>query len=379
MFVLDADAHVEENEATFTDEYLEPAYRDRRPRVVGLDQRAVWVIDDRIYPQRVGKGANTFATPPSLGAELTALSASKPDTLPSMTLSDVNARIQQMAAEQIDLQVIYPTLFLAYSLTDDPAFGNALCRAYNNWIGDVCSQQPDRLKWVCVVNMEDVAGAAAEIRRCRRERDAAGVVILGTAGDRKLDDPALEPFWAEAADLDCPVAVHVGWSSPSLSRIFDNVYDAITLSFTFSLFTGFTDVVAGGVLDRHPNLRVAFLEAGCQWVPFLLDRMDHYHEVAVGRGRWNYNAREKPSDYIARGNVFLSAEVDDKLFPYCLERWGAERFLFASDIPHGDREYDAVNDLLARQDVPEAAKPLFLCENARRFYGWSELPPPLRR
>src|SRR5215210_4864988 len=326
MFVLDADAHVEEWEATFADDYLEPAYRDRRPRVVALDQRAVWVIDDHIFPQRVGRGANTFATPPSIGQQLTALSASKPDTLPSMTLDDVDARVRQMAAERIDLQVIYPTLFLAYSLTDDAAFQNALCRAYNNWIGDVCSQRADRLKWVCVVNMEDVAGAVAELQRCRRERDPAGVVILGTAGDRKLDDSAVEPFWAEAADLDFPVAVHVGWSSPSLSHIFDNVYDAITLSFTFSLFTGFTDVVAGGVLDRHPNLRVAFLEAGCQWVPFLLDRMDHFHEVAVGRGRWSYAAREKPSDYIARGNVFLSAEVDDKLFPYCLERWGAERF-----------------------------------------------------
>ena len=120
VFLGLADAHVEENEATFTDEYLEPAYRDRRPRVAALDQRAVWVIDDRIFPQRMGRGAHTFATPPSIGAQLTALSASKPDTLPSMTLSDVGARISQMAAERLDLQVIYPTLFLIY-LTDDVA------------------------------------------------------------------------------------------------------------------------------------------------------------------------------------------------------------------------------------------------------------------
>ena len=143
MYVLDADAHVEESEATFADAYLEPAYRDRRPQVVALGERAVWVIDDHIFPQRVGKGANTFATPASIGGRPTPLTATKPDPLPSILLSDVDARIRQMDAERLDLQVIYPTLFLAYPLTDDPRLYNALCRSYNSWIADVCSQRPD--------------------------------------------------------------------------------------------------------------------------------------------------------------------------------------------------------------------------------------------
>jgi predicted TIM-barrel fold metal-dependent hydrolase len=370
MFVLDADAHVEESPATFADAYLAPAYRARRPQVAALGERGVWVIDDRIFPQRVGKGAHTFATPATVGSRPTPLTSTKPDELASITLDDVDARLRQMDAERLDVQVIYPTLFLAYPLTDDPAFATALCAAYNSWIADICNQRRERLKWVCVVNLDDVPGAVAEVRRCRRELDAAAVVVLGTVGDRKLDDPLLDPFYAAACDLDLPVAVHVGWSSPSLNHIYDNVYDAITLPFAFSLLTGFVDIVTGGVLDRHPTLRTVFLEAGCEWVPFLLDRMEHYHEVAVGRGRWNYNAREAPSAYLERGNVFLSCEVDDRLLPYCIERLGADRFIFASDIPHGDREYDAVNTLLARTDVPEAAKPLILGENARKFYGW---------
>ena len=370
MYILDADAHVEESPATFSDDYLDPAFRDRRPQVVALGERGVWVIDDRIFPQRVGKGANTFSTPASVGDRPTPLTASKPDPLESIILADVDARLRQMDAERLDLQVIYPTMFLAYPLTDDPAFHTALCRSYNSWLADVCRPRHERLKWVCVVNLDDVPGAVAEIRRCRRELDTAAVVILGTAGDRKLDDPAFDPFYAAACDLDLPVAVHVGWSSPSLSRIFDNVYDAITLPFTFSLFTGFCDIIGGGVLDRHPTLRTVFLEAGCEWVPFLVDRMEHYHEVAVGRGRWNYNAREAPSAYLEKGNVFLSAEVDDKLLPYCFERFGADRFIFASDMPHGDREYGAVDEMLARTDIGEEAKRLFLADNARRFYGW---------
>jgi len=372
LLVIDADAHVEESPATFADPYLDPAFRERRPRVVALDdQRAVWVIDDRLFPQRVGKGAHTFATPAAVGERPTALTARKPDPLPSITLADVAARLRQMDAEQLDIQVIYPTLFLAYPLTDDPALYRALCRAYNSWIADICRQRPDRLKWACVVPLDDVAGAVQELRRCRHELGASAVVILGTAGDRKLDDPALDPFYATCTELDLPVAVHVGWSSPSLGRIYDNVYDAITLPFVFSLFTGFTDILTGGVLDRHPRLRVAFLEAGCQWVPFLLDRLEHYYAVAVERGRWNYDARERPSAYLARGNVFLSAEVEEALLPYCFQRWGADKFLFASDMPHGDREYGAVAELLERPDLDAAAKRAFLADNACRFYGWS--------
>ena len=69
------------------------------------------------------------------------------------------------------------------------------------------------------MNLDDVPGAIAEIRRSRREANAAAVVILGTAGDRKLDDLALDPFYAACCVIDSPLAVHVGWSSPSLSRI----------------------------------------------------------------------------------------------------------------------------------------------------------------
>ena len=47
----------------------------------------------------------------------------------------------------VDVQVIYPTLFLVY-LTDDPKLEAALCRAYNRFIANACAKAPDRLKWV---------------------------------------------------------------------------------------------------------------------------------------------------------------------------------------------------------------------------------------
>jgi predicted TIM-barrel fold metal-dependent hydrolase len=368
MAVIDADAHVEESPATFADPYWDPAFAERRPQVIQARESAYWLIDGRLWPRRQGRGAHHFATPAAVGSAKTPWTATKPDPLESITLSDVDARIQYNRSQGIDLQVIYPTLFLAWPLTDDMALQNALVHCYNSWIAAVCAPRSEQLKWVAVVNLGDVAEAVREVRRAR-QRGAVGVMTLGLVGDEKLDSVRFDPFYAELEELDLPLAVHVGWPSPTLASVYDTVYDSLVLPFTVSLFTGFLDLVGGGVLDRFPQLRVCFFEAGCQWVPFLLDRMDHYYEVGVERGRWAYQAKERPSEYIRRGNVYFGFEVEDRLLPEVLSWIGADKFLYASDIPHGDRMFDSVRYLQGRTDISEADKQLLLYENARRFYG----------
>jgi hypothetical protein len=63
MRVIDADGHVEENLETFSDKYFEPAFCSMRPRVTGMDGLAYWVIDEQLYPRRVGPGCHNLGTP----------------------------------------------------------------------------------------------------------------------------------------------------------------------------------------------------------------------------------------------------------------------------------------------------------------------------
>lgn len=369
MNAFDADAHVEESPATFSDAFLDPAFRDRRPQVVMLEgQGPVWAIDQRIFPRRTGRGAHHFSTPASVGETPSSFTATKRDELGSITLADVDARLRQMDVDGIERQVIYPTLFLAYPLTEDEAYAGALCRSYNRWIAETCDRQADRMLWVCTVNLGDPGGAVEEVRRARAD-GAVGCMVLGTVGDRTLDDPAFDPFYAALCDLDMALAVHVGWSSPSLTSLYDNVYDALVVPFTTTLFTGFLHIIASGVLDRFPKLRVCFFEAGCQWVPFLLDRMEHYHEMAVGRGRWQYRAKQSPMAYVRGGNVYFGFEVEDRILPQVIDMVGPDALIYASDIPHGDREWDSGRTLEARSDLDEPAKRKLLVDNGLRFYG----------
>jgi len=117
------------------------------------------------------------------------------------------------------------------------------------------------------------------------------------------------------------------------------------------------------------KLRVCFFEAGCQWVPFLLDRMEHCHEVAVGRGCWEYRAKRSSMEYARGGNIYFGFEVDDRILPEAIDMLGPDVFIYASDIPHGDREWDSVQKLNSRTDIDESAKQKLLVDNGLRFYG----------
>jgi hypothetical protein len=133
--VVDADTHIAEPEAMWKliDEKMAP----RRPVLVGLpedtwfgDRNALWLIDGNIFPKPAGKGSYRLVTPSAQKAE----KVRGDIAISSREISDVAARLKDMDRLGVDVQVIYPTLFLVY-LTDDAELETALCRAYNSWLG----------------------------------------------------------------------------------------------------------------------------------------------------------------------------------------------------------------------------------------------------
>ncbi|HZU04561.1 MAG TPA: amidohydrolase family protein [Chloroflexota bacterium] len=367
--VIDADAHVEEWAETFSDKYLDPAFRARRPEIVVTERSVHWLIDSQLFPRFTGPGAHSLGTPTGAGLERFTYTRLKPESVESQELRDLAARLADMDREGIDVQVIYPTLFLV-RLTEDPAFAAALCASYNRWLGDVLAGQ-ERLKWVGVVALDDPAAAAQEVRRVK-ELGAVGVMIHGTAGTRMLNHPSLLPFWEECARNDLAVAVHVAWSCPPLNQMFDQLYYATLIPFVFPVLMGFITILSGGLLDRYPTLRIGFFEAGCQWVHFLIDRMDHRYaflqKVGSGTRAAPVAAQRPPSEYLRSGQVYISGEVEDALLPQAIALVGEDQFLFASDMPHVDREPYAARILQERPDLSATAKQKILEANPRRFY-----------
>jgi len=369
MPVIDADGHVEEHEATFSDDFLEPAFRDRRPVIVASGNRAFWMCDDRLIPKLVGRACNVMGTPTGYGHVPREITAAKPESVESLELHGTAIRLADNQREDIDLQVLYSTLFLAGPLSADPQVNQALCRSWNRWIAQVCSEDQEHFRWVAVVDLADVAGAVTTLREARGLPGNLGVMLLGTVGDRMLDAPEFEPFWAAAAEMDLPVAVHVGWPCPSLNNLYDNLFNSQVAPFVISLFMAFVNAVSSGLFDRYPQLRVAFLEAGSEWLPYWINRMQHYYEVSERIPQIDYRAKEPPLTYLQRGNIYVTAEAEEPLLPQVLAQCGDDCLLWASDIPHSDRERFAVRHLRAREDVSDTSKTKLLWDNPRRFYG----------
>jgi predicted TIM-barrel fold metal-dependent hydrolase len=374
MRVIDADGHVEENPLTFSDKYFDPAFRSQRPQVVpGIeDGLAYWMIDEQLFPRRVGRGCNNLGTPVSYQGKPVRHALRKPDTIGSMELTNLRERLQIMDEEGIYLQVLYPTLFLAYPLSCNPAYVTALGDAYNRWLGDVlCGQE--RLKWVGVVNLDDGPASVRQVKEAKK-LGAVGMMILGTAGDRLLDDPSLLPFYEALAQEALPLAVHVGWACPSLNNLYSHIYPSGVIAFSMPVLMGLVSLMSGGILDRFPNLRVVFLEAGCLWVHFILERLHHRYQHSA-KNLANVVSRTapiqklEPMEYVKRGSLYFSTEVEDALLPQVLDLVGDGQIVFGSDMPHGDRERFAEKILRHRTDISEAQKTKILESNPLRFYG----------
>ena len=401
----DCDSHVEESELTFADRYWDQRYRGRRPVVRVTDEMGglSFIVDSISHPRLVGASPVTGAVPVSHQGETsrffkrrTAAAAERGhiDTLESCELHNAAARVAQMDREDVAVQVNFPTMMLTWPIAHDPKIGCAVARSYNNWMADISSQAPDRLKWVTVIDPADIPESVREMERTK-EIGSAGLMLLGTVGNKHLDDRSMEPIWATAEELDMPVAVHPGFTSSALEEVYSTISDAVMISFVFTELLGYYAVMRSGLLDRYPKLRVGFMENGARWVDYLTMRIEensgrlnqrttgtgirpNLEEADIGGssgfGRQKaYRGELLPSEYIRSGRVFVNCEVDEEQLPFVVEQYGSDFLLFASDVPHGHRVTDPVGKMLARTDLSEETKRKILVDNVARFYG---LPVP---
>lgn len=363
--IIDTDAHVEEHPAMFARLAEDPAWAALAPRVVEGPDRAYWWIGARLVPNPHGWGAMTAGTPhrPAATEDPTRRSH-----VGSQLLTDPAARLQEMDAEGIDLSVVFPTLFLLYPLAPDPGLATALCQAYNDWMAETLAPFAQRLKWVATLPHHDPEAAVAALERAVAQ-GAVGVQILGTAGETAWDHPMWEPLWAAAERAAMPICVHVGWSQPSLTQLASNIYTSIVGPFVLPLMTALTSFIGGRILDRHPRLKVGFFEGGVEWAPFWLDRLARFYRQPPGGMDRRLLPDRHPLEYVRDGNVVFSCELDEARIAMAAEAIGNDAIVYASDLPHSHRVFDAIGQFRARTDLDEETKAKILSHNGLRFYG----------
>ncbi len=288
--------------------------------------------------------------------------------------ADPGARLADMDGEGIDQAILYPTIGLYFSVVDDPAASVRLAAAYNDWLAGYCAADPRRLFGAALLPLQDPDAAARELRRAVTELGfVAGFVRPNPCLGRSLCDRAYDVVWDAAEDLDVPVGIHEGSSVivPTLGS--DRPFNPLVLhavSHPFEEMLACAQLIAFGVLERHPGLRCIFLESGGGWAPFWLERLD---AQAESFGGFCPDLSLRPSEYFAR-QCAISFEVDERTLPVLAPLVGPDRIVWGSDYPHHDATFPGAVDTLRATIAPcsTATQAKILGLNARGVY---RLPP----
>lgn len=362
MSVIDADTHVDETEDTWSfmqagDEELKPATAYPKDQEIARRQMRYWMIDGRRQIRFVRNDEETKTTEET------------------RELKDVTARLKHMDRMGVDVQVMYPTLFLV-EFTEKPEVSLALRRSYNRWMADRWAQSGGRLRWVALPPTLSMDKALEELRFAK-DHGACGVL---KKGDREagvwVNDPYFFPLYEEAQKLDMPICFHTGSGVPDFTP---------ARQFTFSRFYrillpvvhAFQSLIVHGVPDQFPKLRFGFIEATASWVPFVLYEirrtLDKNKERPSSVLRTAVKVEEIPADILSRNRMYVSCQVDEDL-RYLIQHTGEDNLVVGSDYSHNDsaQEMDFMGLLKARAergDISPAAVKKITQDNPRAFYG----------
>jgi predicted TIM-barrel fold metal-dependent hydrolase len=317
--------------------------RDLRPRVVATPDNETsggesWLIDG-IY---IGKARN-------VGHD-TAKAAREMD--------DIGARLKHMDDLGVDVQVLYPTIFLR-PFTRRPELELAITRSYNRWLIDIWKRAPERLRWVAVLPLLSMDKALEEARFAK-ENGACGIFIRGLEGDKRLSDAHFFPLYEEAGRLDLPVCVH---SATGSFAVHDFFLDECGFSkFKLAVVGSFHTLIFNNIPDKFPRTKFAFVEVSSQWVPYAI------HDFA--RRKERSGVRVDKSDVLRKNRIYVACQTDDDL-PYVLKYAGENHLVIGTDYGHNDTSAELLALRKLKEDgaVPPHVVNKILDDNARALYG----------
>jgi aminocarboxymuconate-semialdehyde decarboxylase len=270
-------------------------------------------------------------------------------------ISNAAARVADMDREGIAKQAISCVPFLMYpEVAND--LGLAIAQVNNDAMAALARSDSEHFVPLASVPMQDPPTAAKELERAAK-LGLRGVEIPPKVFERQLDEPEFEVFWAAAESLQMAVCIHPFEAAPTgaLSRYFlgnlvGNLYD-----------TGLAGalLIYGGVLERHPKLKVVLYHAGGA-LPALVGRLDMGYRLVA---ECKQAIPRAPSTYVSQLHFDIIAHSRDML-GYLVRSYGADRFVVGSDYPLAAGLAHPVEEVKALKLSGEDEEKI-LSENAR--------------
>jgi uncharacterized protein len=356
MPTIDGDAHVMEGPHTW--EYCDPSERKFMPVLVdpgANTDRQFWLIDGKIcgHVRHVIRPKDFHALAEASGRDMVV----PPE---AQHLENIQARIRHLDEMGIDVQVMYPTIFIQ-QVTDKPEFEVPICKAYNRWMADVWTQGSGRLRWVCVLPLLSLQDAIDMLPWCK-ENGAVAVLMRPFEGDRLIQDPYFFPLYEAMTKHNFPVGMHIGNANPG---IIDTTRQRVGYGAGFWSMSANTAgachaVITSKLPETFPTLRFGFIEASAQWIPWVFKDIKRRAE-----------GRKLPDNFFETYRLYVSCYSSTDDIEYIAQYSTENVLMTGTDYGHVDMsvEIDALRTLEKNGKVrPELARKI-LYDNPARFYG----------
>jgi predicted TIM-barrel fold metal-dependent hydrolase len=305
-------------------------------------------------------------------------------------MEDIEARLRHMDRLGVDIQVLYPSLFLS-PLTARPKVERALARSYNRWLADIWRKGENRLRWAAVVPTLHMDHALAEVRFAKDNgacalylragpHGSAGIaekplaslappaakvlarglgVRIRVAENKSLTDPYFYPLYEEASRLNLPICIHASTGSLTWQEMFEA--DSGFAKFKLPVVSTFHSLAYHGIPQKFSKLRFGFIEVGAQWVPYAL------HDL---KKRFERAGKILEKDFMRENRLYVACQTSDDL-AYVLRYAGENNIVIGTDYGHADTaaEIEALRRLATVSEVGSEAIEKILSSNPRDLYN----------
>ena len=270
---------------------------------------------------------------------------------------DANAKLASMDASGIEITMLS---------TNDPgpewfgADGLPVAQLIHDSLAGVIAKHPTRFCGLCVLPLQNEKAASEELDRCVKKLGFKGILLYTNLAGAWCDEPQFHWLYARAEELDVPILLHP--AKPMTTEQVKGYELTSTLGNMFENTIAIARIIASGLLDKHPRLKLVCPHLGGT-LPYISGRMDHQLTVLK---RGPQNLQRKPSEYLRSIYMDIVSPLPEAM-RFALDFSSADKLLFSSDHPWVEPK--EILEPLRSLKLPAADEQKILSGNARQLFG----------